>query len=201
MHKKETRINSRDIRYSTRNPISRRLVSGFYKTIKRYLAQIEAKSVLEVGCGEGFVLEAARDILSPKLMIGSDYSDEWVARARDMKRNVNLLVCDARKIPFKEESLDLVLAIEALEHIENPEAALREIARVTSKWALLSVPNGKIWRIANMARGKYWAEWGNTPGHVNEWNSTEFLAFTLKYFQVVQSSTPFPWVVTLLKKK
>ncbi len=34
---------------------------------------------------------------------------------------------------------------------------------------LLSVPKEPIWRICNMARGKYWKDLGNTPGHIQHW--------------------------------
>ena len=39
---------------------------------------------------------------------------------------------------------------------------------------LLSVPKEPIWRICNMARGKYWKDLGNTPGHIQHWTKKKF---------------------------
>ena len=47
---------------------------------------------------------------------------------------------DATTLPFPDDSFDLVLAIEVLEHVPGPEAALSELARVCSGTFVASVP-------------------------------------------------------------
>jgi len=69
-------------------------------------------------------------------------------------------------LPPKSQSYDLTIACEVLEHLEDPGQALTEIDRVTKQSVLISVPQEPMWRILNMARGKYWSDLGNTPGHV-----------------------------------
>ena len=56
---------------------------------------------------------------------------------------------DATTLPFPDDSFDLVLAIEALEHVPRPEAALTELARVCSGTFIGSVPFEPIWRAGN----------------------------------------------------
>jgi len=191
----------KDIRYSTRNPVSAFLVKKFSKTLKAFLRQTGARRVLEIGCGEGFVTRLTGATLSPQLLIGSDYSQEWIGRAKNLNPAAHLMILDARRIPFRDNAFDLVLAIEVLEHVKGPETALEEIARVTSQWAILSVPRGILWRLGNLARGKYIARLGNTPGHINEWSARTFRLFVEQHFTISDFKAPFPWQIALLKKK
>lgn len=191
----------KDVRYSTRNPISTYLVKNFFGRLRQMLLQTGARRILEIGCGEGFVTSLTKEVLSPELLIGSDYSSEWLARAKKFHPESQFMVIDARKIPFRDSAFDLILAIEVLEHVDGPEAALDEIARATSKWAIISVPNGVIWRLGNLARGKYFSSLGNTPGHINEWSKGAFRKFLEHRFEILEHFAPFPWQIALLKKK
>ena len=111
------------------------------------------------------------------------------------------MLFDAQNLPFRDENLECVTAIEVLEHVENPRIALEEIARATSRWAVISVPNGFVWRLANLARGKYFSALGNTPEHINEWSKRTFTQFISDYFVLEYVETPFPWIVALMRKK
>ncbi len=97
--------------------------------------------------------------------------------------------------------MDLVLALEVLEHLDEPNKALSELQRVTNKYAIISVPNEPLWRILNMARGAYWSDWGNTYGHVNNWSPRAFKKLLETKFNIIQSSYPIPWQIYLCKKK
>ena len=85
---------------------------------------------------------------------------------------------------------DLVLAIEVLEHVPDPAAALRELARVARRDVVLSVPREPIWRAANMARGKYWGDLGNTPGHIQHWSRAGFVRLVGAHLEVVDGAQP-----------
>ena len=191
----------KDTRYSTRNPISALLVRNFNHALQDMICETKARRVLEVGCGEGFVMDLTRRSLTPTLVVGGDYSREWLTRAATLQKDANLLTFDARRIPFRDSSFDLVLAIEVLEHVERPDIALAEIVRVTSEWAIISVPNGLIWRLTNLARGRYLGNLGNTPGHINKWSVRAFRQFAGKYFHITRHQTPIPWQIALLKKR
>ena len=94
--------------------------------IIREIHQTEIKKLLVVGCGSG--LEAA--ILAQRLnaqVIGIDVEesfDEQAAKYAELKRG------DAMNLEFADDSFDFVFSYHALEHIENPRKALREIHRV-----------------------------------------------------------------------
>jgi hypothetical protein len=87
------------------------------------------------------------------------------------------------------------MAIEVLEHVMDTDAALAELVRVSRGEMVLSVPREPIWRVANMARGKYLADLGNTPGHVQHWSRRGFAELVGSQLEVVSVSTPFPWTM------
>ena len=61
------------------------------------------------------------------------------------------------------------------------------------------MPREPIWRLLNLARGKYVAELGNTPGHVQHWSSAAFLRLVRRYFEVLAVRTPLPWTMALCR--
>jgi hypothetical protein len=82
-----------------------------------------------------------------------------------------------------------------LEHLTDPEEALKKLVEITNKDLILSVPNEPIWHILNMARGKYWTALGNTPGHFQHWSKRQLIQFVSKYAQVISVKTPLPWTL------
>jgi hypothetical protein len=61
------------------------------------------------------------------------------------------------------------------------------------------VPREPLWRVLNLARGKYLADLGNTPGHVNHWSRGGFLDLLSRRFEIVEARTPLPWTMALCK--
>lgn len=87
------------------------------------------KTLLVVGCGYG--IEAA--ILAEGLgaaVIGIDTQDRFHADARQV---ADLRIGDALALDFPDESFDFVYSYHTLEHIERPDVAVREMARVLKR--------------------------------------------------------------------
>jgi len=97
----------------------------------------------------------------------------------------------------QEDRADLVVCCEVLEHLEDPEKALQVLRSISGTRLILSVPLEPVWRMLNMARGKYWNEWGNTPGHIQHWSRQEFIGLVEKYFRVIEVRSPLPWTMVL----
>ncbi len=112
-------------------------------------------------------------------------------------RNPGLPITRESIYHFEREphSVDLIFVLEVLEHLEDPDAALAELQRVTARHVILSVPREPIWRILNMARGSYLCDFGNTPGHLNHWSTRSFVATVNRYFVVRAVRTPLPWTI------
>ena len=73
------------------------------------------------------------------------------------------------------------------------------MARVAKRRLLVSVPREPLWRALNMARGAYWKDLGNTPGHVNHWSKRSFSRLLARHGEVVQTRSPFPWTMLLVR--
>lgn len=181
-------------KYGSTNPIERRMMDGFFGALDAALDGLAPSLVVEVGAGEGHVTGRLVERFPDAAVIGLDLPDAELAGDWG-ELGLPMFFGDATRLPFPDASVDLVVALEVLEHIPQPERALREIARVCGGTAVLSVPREPIWRAGNVARGRYVKDLGNTPGHVNHWTARSFERFVSGQFDVDTASRPLPWTM------
>ncbi len=188
-------------KYGSTNPVVRRLMAGFERTLDGLFSQAAPRSVLDVGCGEGVLSAQWAARLGDGRIVGVDLEDpkleaEWETRRR---ANLEFRAMRAERLEFGDDDFDLVAATEVLEHVDDPRAVLHEMARVARRHLLVSVPREPLWRVLNVARGAYLRQLGNTPGHLNHWSRGSFAALLGQYGDVVQSRSPFPWTMLLVR--
>jgi SAM-dependent methyltransferase len=188
-------------KYGSTNPVVRRLMARFEGTLEELFAQADPHSLIDVGCGEGVLTHQWAQRLGERRVVGIDLDDphlhnEWAKRTAP---NLEYRVMKAENLPFADGEFDLAAAIEVLEHVPDPEHTVAEMARVAQRWLLVSVPREPLWRALNMARGAYWKDLGNTPGHVNHWSKRSFVALLSRHGEVVQARSPFPWTMLLVR--
>jgi len=187
-------------KHESRNPIQRRLIARFHHKLARLIDGLQPSSILEVGCGEGYVLEALRrhGITCP--LAGIDFSAEAVDAARLRVPDADLAVDDALSLAQRGQRYDLVLMIEVLEHIDKPERMLPVLERIASRSVVLSVPWEPCFRGLNLMRGKHVAALGNDPEHVNHWSHTGFVRFVEQTFTVRSAKLAFPWTLVAAQR-
>jgi SAM-dependent methyltransferase len=189
-------------KYGSTTPVVRRLMSGFEGTLERLFTQADPQSILDVGCGEGVLTERWAARLGDKPVLGIDLPDpkleaHWSARVRP---NLEFRVMDVDGLAsLPDRGFDLAAAIEVLEHVPDPERTLAEMARVSARHLLVSVPHEPLWRALNVARGAYVRDLGNTPGHVNHWTKRGFVRAAGRYGDVIEARSPFPWTMLLVR--
>ena len=189
-------------KYGSTNPVVRRLMAGFEGTLEELFTQADPQSLLDVGCGEGVLTHQwAQRLGDQRRVVGIDLDDpalhaEWAKRTAP---NLEYRVMKAENLPFADAEFDAATAIEVLEHVPDAEHTVAEMARVAKRWLLVSVPREPLWRGLNMARGAYWKDLGNTPGHVNHWSKRSFVALLSRHGEVVQARSPFPWTMLLVR--
>jgi 2-polyprenyl-3-methyl-5-hydroxy-6-metoxy-1,4-benzoquinol methylase len=185
----------------TRNPIARALVRGFMASFDALLAQSGAQDVHEVGCGEGNL--AARLRARGLIVRGSDFSEAIIAEARHRHgaAGIRFDVKSIYDLAPEVDAASLVVCCEVLEHLDDPQRALVRLTRIVRDWCILSVPREPLWSLMNLARGEYWSDWGNTPGHVQRWSSRSFLALIERHFDVVAVRRPVPWTMVLCRPR
>ncbi|HET6954582.1 MAG TPA: class I SAM-dependent methyltransferase [Acidimicrobiales bacterium] len=181
-------------KYASSNPVERHLMAGFFAALDAALPAQAPATVLEVGVGEGEVSARVRDRWPAATVVGVDLPDPDLA-AHWRQRAITGLFADIARLPFPSKAFDLVLAIEVLEHVPDPDAALAELNRLSRGHVVVSVPREPIWRVANMARGKYLGALGNTPGHIQHWSRRGFVRQVRAHLDVVTVRTPFPWTM------
>lgn len=194
-------------KYGSKNPIARYLMQGFTDALDALVQQTGVSTIHEIGCGEGHW--TLRWLAQGKTVRGCDFSKVAIDLANQNAREAKLAVENVHGQPiFSQKSIyeleasdaaPLVVCCEVLEHLEYPEEALQKLVRIANPWLIISVPREPIWRMLNLARGKYIGALGNTPGHIQHWSSTEFLQMVDIYAEIVDIKTPLPWTMVLCK--
>ena len=186
-------------KYNTRHPLEALLVRRHLAALTALVRRVNPAAVLEIGCGEG---ELARRLTRGVLPAGARYlatdlAPRELSRQRDTR--VRSAAMDAGRLGVLNNSFDLVLAFEVLEHLADPELALAEAARVSRGHVIVSVPWEPLWRIGNLARGRYWGELGNTPGHMQHFSRHAIRAMVSRHLRIVEERQPLPWTVILAR--
>ena len=190
-------------KYGSTNPVVRRLMAGFERTLDELFIRASPRSLLDVGCGEGVLTyKWAQRLGEHGRVVGIDLEDpviqaEWAKRSAP---NLEYRINKAENLPFADSEFELATAIEVLEHVPDPAHTVAEMARVASTHLLVSVPREPLWRALNVARGAYLKDLGNTPGHVNHWSKRSFVSLLSQHGEVVEARSPFPWTMLLVRK-
>ena len=114
---------------------------GRYLLAKPY---VKGKRVLDAACGEGYGSRLMKDWGASEV-IGIDISEEGIEKAKKLfsEDNLHFLVHAVEMLPFSNDSFDLVISLETIEHLDKPEAFLKEITRVLKPGGtvIMSCPN------------------------------------------------------------
>lgn len=108
--------------------------------VQRHFPQ--TKTLLEIGCGTGYVLSALAQALPQARIVGSEiYANGLDYAAHRLDGRAELFQMDATAIPFTDE-FDLIAACDVLEHIDDDERVLLEMHRALRPRGglLLTVP-------------------------------------------------------------
>lgn len=124
---------------------------------------IKPLSLLDVGCASGSLTSQIATFFPSSKVFGIDSYKKAVEFGRKSYPKIEFKFADAHKLPFKNESFDLITCIETLEHLEDPKGAISEIHRcLKSKGrALIGQDTDNllfkiIWIIWIKTRGKVW---------------------------------------------
>lgn len=189
--------------------IGSKLLDGYFRAVRNLLqnsGMIDAEEcrAIEIGCGEGFSTERLHEMLPESVhMSASEFVAELVPRAQERNPDITVIQESVYDLTHKDASFDLVFLLEVMEHLDYPEKALEEIHRVLKPDGVLivGVPREPLWRVLNMARGKYLKDFGNTTGHLNHWSSRGLVRFVEENFGTVEhTAQPLPWTIVAARK-
>jgi ubiquinone/menaquinone biosynthesis C-methylase UbiE len=131
---------------------------------------VAARAVVEVACGTGYgtsiLAAAARSVR------GFDFAPEAIAIARksSSQPNVSFSLGDICDMPFESGTVEAVVSLETIEHVPQPQLAVREIARILRRGgtAVISTPDREIYNWADHRTD------GGNPFHLAELSRNEF---------------------------
>jgi 2-polyprenyl-3-methyl-5-hydroxy-6-metoxy-1,4-benzoquinol methylase len=188
-------------KYGSSNPVVRRLMERFERTAVELLDAAGPDSVLDVGCGEGVLVERWARRLPSARVVGVDLEEPSIQQgwSEHTAPNLEYRVVEGPELPFADGEFELASAMEVLEHLPDPARMLSEMARCARRHLLVSVPREPQWRMLNMARGAYWSSLGNTPGHLNHWSARSLRGLLSGFGEVVEMRSPFPWTMVLVR--
>lgn len=101
---------------------------GVAAGLAEFARQIGARTVLEVGCGTGYWLTQLPATVQHRY--GLDFSAGMLAGARKREPGLGLARGVAGRLPYANESIDLVYCVNALHHFQNQQMFIQEARRV-----------------------------------------------------------------------
>lgn len=148
-------------------------IDEMIQTCSRYLpftyqrvirTSIDNGSVLDIGCGEGWTWRFCinRPKIDHFLTVGVDMSPEYLAYCKSKELYKELVLCNARNLPFGEKSFDIVLLSQLIEHLEKKDALelIGEAEKIAKKMVIIGTPVGFL---------RY-------DFHLSGWEPTELIA-------------------------
>ena len=124
----------------------------------------DCQSVLEIGCGTGFMLSAVNRVLPNVKLAGSEVLSAGLPFASKRVPTAQLFQMDARRIPFVEE-FDVIGAFDVLEHIREDELVLDQMRKAL-------VPSGRI-VVTVPQHGFLWSQQDEFAHHVRRYERGE----------------------------
>lgn len=137
-------------------------------TFQEYFGLSSESSVLDVGCGKGFMMHDMAELIPGVTVKGIDISEYAIDNTiEDMKPYVR--IANAKELPFENNSFDVVISINTVHNLEREECgqALQEIERVSRGQSFITVD-----AYHNDEEKEFMYAWnltGRTIMHVDEW--------------------------------
>jgi SAM-dependent methyltransferase len=181
-----------EAKYSSRNIIVRKLIARMLRNLRDAVGSTSGTWV-DVGIGEGLALEAMN--ADAGLLVGVEYRRDKLAMALERLPAASGITADAGMLPFTDHSAEVVTCLEVLEHLEAPERAVEELARVCRGRCVVSVPWEPFFRLGNLCRGKDIGHWGNNPEHVQHFRPSTLRLLLRRNFGEVSVYPCFPWII------
>ena len=182
MHRENVEVFNRDAAanagygYTTGVRLSSRMATQRSIDAISKTEQFTDRLVLDLGCGDGFYTARIWDMGRPRALVALDAAEAAVrvAASRLGERPVRFLAADGHRLPFRDDTFDVVLLQSILHHDDTPEHMVKEALRVASRM-VVHEPNGNNLGLKVIERvSKYHIqhrEKSYTPRRVGQWVS------------------------------
>ena len=188
-------------KHSSKNPLQQFFISRFFVALIAEVRALHPTSILDAGCGEGFTLERFRLAGVGAHLEGIDLNPGAIDLGRTPHPHLALTQGSVYQLPYADNTFDLVVCTEVLEHLERPADALTELSRVAKRYVIITVPHEPFFQMANLLRGKNISRWGNDSEHIQHWSSPGIAEMIGGACRIKTVRTPFPWTLVVGEKR
>lgn len=155
--------------------------------------------IVDIGCGEGILMEKIIQRLPDVKVFGVDPSPENVSICK--KHGLEIYAGSVYELPLDNESVDSVLFIEVIEHLDHEGLAIKEIIRVLKRngTLILLFPHDRVFKLARLLTFKF-KEAFYDAGHMKQWNpkAMERLLGSMGFKIILKKNLPFYlWLISL----
>ena len=158
----------------------------------------DEKTIMDIGCGEGILMEKIVRKFPYVKVFGIDPSPENVDICK--AHNLTVHTGSVYELPLADTSVDCVLFIEVIEHLDHPELAIKEIRRILKKDGklILLFPHDHIFKLARLLTLRF-KEAFYDAGHVRQWTPKEMRLLESMGFKIIlKKNLPFYlWLISL----
>ena len=139
-------------------------------SFQNYYKLNKNSTILDIGCAKGFMMHDFKKIIPDIKIKGVDISEYAINNCINTVKN-DVMVADARNLPFESNSFDLVISITTIHNfeIDDCKKTLKEISRISKKNSFITVDAYR-----NDKEKETMLAWNLTAKtilHVNEWKN------------------------------
>lgn len=138
--------------YNSPNPIERWVWRQKKEFIKKNIANLPIKNLIDFGCGDEGILDTIKSNIH---YTGIDISPTQIKFAKNKvekikRKNVKLYVDDVLNLNIKDNSFDAAMACDIVEHVLSVKKIFEQLKRIVKKdgYIIISIPNETLWEIA-----------------------------------------------------
>ena len=138
--------------YQSPNPLERWLWAKKKKIIYNMINLLPIKNVVDLGCGDGGLLDVINGDIS---YTGIDISPTQIKYTKNYirklsRKNAKVYLGDVTNLKIEDNSFDAALVCDIVEHVLAPEKLFKEVKRIVKKngYIIFSIPNEPLWQTA-----------------------------------------------------
>lgn len=150
----------------------------------------DCERVLSIGCGIGSIGERIENLE----IVYLDSSESMLSEAKKRVGEDSLVLGDAENLPFRDSSFSCVYSVTALEFLENPATAIREVARILGPegrmLAMMLNPSSQYFKSHVKREGSYFRKIRHSPEIVEKYMERYFLTES-EYFLGIEDEEIF----------
>jgi len=189
-------------KHESANPVQQFLIRRFHDEVVRLLEAVPHAAILDLGCGEGFVLDHLLASGIDADLVGIDRSSTAIASARSrLGTAIDLVEGDVTSLEDLPRPFEVVMMLEVLEHLDQPDATLDLLSGLSTGHVIVSVPREPFFRGLNLIRFKNLKRLGSDPEHVHHWTKRSFEQLVSRRFEITDRGRAFPWTLLLLEAR